>query len=218
MSYTDDDAFAYGLDSFLLPSSSPPLPADPPPANATWAASVTRQPSSDGIFGLGIYGEGLDLLEDYSDNLGLDCMGSMDFLQTEQMTLDVPPHEDNGTHALAISDSGFQNSSAPIADMFPQDELVQEHSVQEQHTNSSYLPTYNSVEANDNEQEQIDARYLIHSDNSPIISSIVDLEAKVDELLKWKTLQTKRGTELKRMMEEILEMLQNHEDRMNSDK
>ncbi|KAG8673927.1 hypothetical protein FPOAC1_007246 [Fusarium poae] len=219
MSFSDDGAFAHGFDSFLLASSSPPLPADPPLADTTWTPSITEHPSSDGTLGpIGLYGEGLDLLQDYSDNFGLACIEQVNLVDTEQMTVDMPDE----LYIPTVLDTGISVQSFQNPDHISEDVPVVENSVEIEQLELGCLRSSSGAMTSNNGKRQTDAEPISHNTdplNDPfLLARIVDLEAKIDELLEWKAQQTKRGTELKGMMDEILGLLHDHERRLDLDK
>lgn len=220
MSFSDNDAFPPGFDSFLLASSSPPLPADPPPADTTWTPSITEQPSTDGIFSsMGLYGEGLDLLQDYSDNVGFVDIEQISLVDTEQMTLDLPDHEEAEFHIPTALDTGIAGPFFPSSDYVSRGVPVVEHSMADEQTELSCPLSKAGGLTNNNMERQTDAEPMPQNTNhfnySFTQDRIDNLEAKITELLDWKAQQMKRGTELKRMMDEILELLQEQEKRLD---
>ncbi|OBS16067.1 hypothetical protein FPOA_13154 [Fusarium poae] len=223
MSFSDNGSFTHSYDPFLLVSSSPPLPSDPPSTDTPWTPSITEQPSSDGIFGpVGLHGEGLDWLQDYSENLELACIEQMNLVDTERTTLDMPEHVDAEFHVPTVPDTGIPNAFVPSSNIFPEDDPMIENYMGDDHPNSSCLELMDGgVAGTSVEGDTVIGAcpYKPHQFDDPsTLARIINMETKIEELLKWKAQQTKRGTELKEMMDDILEMLHGLENRLNSDK
>ncbi|RFN51414.1 hypothetical protein FIE12Z_4325 [Fusarium flagelliforme] len=166
---------------------------------------------------MALYGEGVDLLQDYSDNVGFVGIEQISLVDTEQMTLDLPDHEEAEFHIPTALDTGIAGPFFPSSDYVSRGVPVVEHSMaDDQMELSCPRLTINNVET------QTDAEPMPqntnHSNDSFTQDRIDNLEAKIIELLDWKAQQMKRGTELKRMMDEILELLQEQERRLNMDK
>lgn len=212
MSFGDNDWFDNSYyDLFLLPPSSPPLPTEPPPSDLPWTPSITEQHSPDAVLGPAeLHGEGLDALQVYAD-LELAYMEPMDLENTEQITLNMLDQTDADVHTSIAPDTGGSDTFVSSSQTFP-----------------TRIPTTQNYSRDGlsplNHQQSLDGGVVDaslersqHVSEASILDRITDTENKIEDLLNWKALQTRRGTELKDMMEDILAMLRHHESKLNSE-
>ncbi|KAF5709893.1 hypothetical protein FGLOB1_5741 [Fusarium globosum] len=216
MSFSDS-SFAQSCEAFILASSSPTFLADPGPTDSSWAITTTEQSASDEPFGLlGLYDEGLDFLQDMSDNFDLSFIDQLDMGDTEGATLGIAGHVyDNPVSAevdfpaeLGIGTSGTLLSD-PTMDL-PMGLSIFEDSTNEQNQilTSDQLTDGGATYVEDIQEMLVDSgQSEDHAGLASLEARITELETKMDELQKWQTSQTARNIQINEFIREMLDAL-----------
>ncbi|KAG5805029.1 hypothetical protein H9Q74_000393 [Fusarium xylarioides] len=198
MSFHDNDPFGLGHDPVLLTSS-----------DTQWTPTTTEQAPSDDIFGsLELYGEGLDLLQDYAETMDLACMEQMNLEEPEPIAPHVPDYGHIELLDSALRDTSISDPFIPSSNIFTENDPIIENLILDGEAVGSSAETETAAADLSNNSNQID--------HPSILLRIINIESKIEEIINWKAQQTRRGTELREMMDEILEMLRGHESRLNS--
>ncbi|KAF9761133.1 hypothetical protein IL306_003946 [Fusarium sp. DS 682] len=220
MSFSDN-SFTQGCGTFLLASSSPTFLADPAPTDSPWTPTTTEQPASEGDFGsLGLYGEGLDYLQDFNENFDLSCIDQMNVVDAEGITLGIPEHANNELDIPSVLGAGISDTFLSASEMLPMSlPTVEDYMEDGNPTLSSPPSTDGGVTCVEEERETVvESRQFSQNqiNEQLVMARIIEIETKIEELLEWKASQTKRGIELSEMVGQILENLSRHENILSS--
>ncbi|KAF5724644.1 hypothetical protein FMUND_609 [Fusarium mundagurra] len=221
MSFSDS-SFAQSCEAFILASSSPTFLADPGPTDSSWATTTTEQSASDGAFGpLGLYEEGLDFLQDMSDNFDLSFIDQLNMGDTEGATLGIADHVyDNQVSteldfppALGIGTSGTLLSD-PAMDL-PMGLSIFEDCTDEQNRilTSDQLTDGGATYVEDIQEMVVDSGQSNedHVGLASLEARITGLETKMEELQQWQTSQTARNIQITEFIREMLDDLRRNQ-------
>ncbi|EGU73287.1 hypothetical protein HZS61_001874 [Fusarium oxysporum f. sp. conglutinans] len=217
MSFSDS-SFAQSCEAFILASSSPTFLADPAPTDSPWTTTTTEQPASDGAFGsLGFYEEGLNFLQDFSENFDLSYIDQLNMVDTEGIALGIADHvyDDHVSTELDFPPVlGTGNSGTLLSD--PGMDLPMGFSTFEDYTEdenrilSSGQLTDGGVTYVEEEPEiVVDSGQPSQDHASPqtLEARITKLETKMEELQKWQASQTTRNLQITEFIREMLDAL-----------
>ncbi|KAK7413650.1 hypothetical protein QQX98_007475 [Neonectria punicea] len=207
MDQSNREPFIPCYDTFLLDSSSPPLVADPGPTAASLNPTATDPLSGGGFDPTGLdWGEpgGITSQQGPAELL----MGQMDSSQAEEMNSGMKEQVGSDVPDAFIANNPLHDSTAHRL----QDFMGGNYTVNYNAGSGFQEPVSGNIFDNVGTEAVADKFHLNPNqlEEPSILTRIVALEAKVNELLDWKAKHTRRSIELSKMMDEILGLLYEH--------